>query len=107
MLKKEYKSKYSIQILTFNDKLKRKMRAVKLFQWIGLFFVGKSRNSTHDNVKNKPLNFHWSLNIYKKLNVTSQFGLLRIALEIGYLDVYDVINDDALVKTIWWVWNRT
>ena len=39
-------------------------------------------------------------NIYKKLNVTSQFGLLRIALEIGYLDVYDVINDDALVKTI-------
>lgn len=37
-------------------------------------------------------------NIYKKLNVTSQFGLLRIALEIGYLDVYDVINDDALVK---------
>ena len=39
-------------------------------------------------------------NIYKKLNVTSQFGLLRIALEIGYLDVYDVINDDALIKTI-------
>ena len=26
-------------------------------------------------------------NIYKKLNVKSQFGLLRIALETGYLDV--------------------
>lgn len=37
-------------------------------------------------------------NIYKKLNVTSQFGLLRIALETGYLDVSDVINDDVLIK---------
>ena len=37
-------------------------------------------------------------NIYKKLNVTSQFGLLRIALETGYLDVSDVIYDDTLVK---------
>ena len=38
-------------------------------------------------------------NIYRKLNVTSQFGLLRIALETGYLDVSDVINEDTLVKT--------
>ena len=37
-------------------------------------------------------------NIYKKLNVKSQFGLLRIALETGYLDVSDVIYDDTLVK---------
>lgn len=37
-------------------------------------------------------------NIYRKLNVTSQFGLLRIALETGYLDVSDVINDDVLIK---------
>ncbi|WP_334050254.1 helix-turn-helix transcriptional regulator [Alteromonas gracilis] len=37
-------------------------------------------------------------NIYKKLNVTSQFGLLRIALETGYFDVSDVINDDVLIK---------
>jgi len=37
-------------------------------------------------------------NIYKKPNVTSQFGLLRIALETGYLDVSDVIYDDTLVK---------
>ncbi|GFD79789.1 DNA-binding response regulator [Tenacibaculum sp. KUL118] len=37
-------------------------------------------------------------NIYRKLEVTSQFGLLRIALETGYLDVSDVINDDVLIK---------
>lgn len=37
-------------------------------------------------------------NIYKKLNVTSQFGLLRIALETGFLDVSDVINDDVLIN---------
>lgn len=34
-------------------------------------------------------------NIYHKLNTTSQFGLLKIALENGMLDLADFINEDA------------
>lgn len=35
-------------------------------------------------------------NIYRKLNTTSQFGLLKIALETGMLDLADFINEDAI-----------